>query len=111
MSAPKADDRTVYPYCRDSKVSAKGFVSSGEFTVLVGSIVSNHTAPSLETRGKTYYNLRNTLTKDGIIADGMFTKDYEFRAPSAASAVILGHTSNGKAEWKTKCVVKLGEID
>lgn len=44
-------------------------MSSGESTVLVGSIVSNHTAPSLETRGKTYYNLRNTLTKDGIIAE------------------------------------------
>ena len=30
----------------------------------------------------------------------IFEKDYEFNAPSAASAVILGRTSNGNVDWK-----------
>ena len=98
VPVPKADDETIYLYCKGSGASAKGFVSAGGFTVLEGSTVSNHTVPSLETKGKSYYNLRNALIKDGTISDRVFTRDYEFKAPSAASAVILGHTSNGNVD-------------
>ena len=75
-----------------------------------GSTVSDHIVPSLETREKTYYNLRNTLVKEGIIADWAFTRDYEFNAPSEVSAVVLGHTSNGNVDWKTSDGVKLKDI-
>lgn len=89
---------------------AKGFVSNGGFTVLKGSMVSDHIVPSLETRGKSYYNLRNALVKDGVIADRVFTRDYEFNAPSAASAVVMGHTSNGNVDWKTADGTKLKDM-
>ena len=78
--------------------------------MLKDSTVSDHTVPSLETSGKSYFNLRNALIKEGIIADGKFTKDYEFNAPSAASAVILGHTSNGNVDWKTDDGTKLKDL-
>jgi len=107
---PKANDETIYLYCKGSGASAKGFVSAGGFTVLEGSTVSDHTVPSLETKGKSYYNLRNALIKDGTISDRVFTRDYEFKAPSAASAVILGHTSNGNVDWKTADGVKLKDL-
>lgn len=110
VPAPKADEDTTYLYCKGSGASAKGFVSAGGFTVLKGSSVSDHTVPSLATRGKSYFNLRNTLVKDGVIQDGKFTRDYEFNAPSAASAVILGHTSNGNIDWKTNDGTKLKDI-
>ena len=110
VSVPKADEDTVYLYCKSASASAKGFVSAGGFTVLQGSVVSDHTAPSLETRGKSYFNLRNTLIKDEVIVDGKFTRDYEFNAPSAASAVILGHTSNGNVDWKTDDGTKLKDL-
>jgi len=110
VPVPKADDETIYLYCKGSGASAKGFVSAGGFTVLEGSTVSDHTVPSLETKGKTYYNLRNALIKDGTISDRVFTRDYEFKAPSAASAVILGHTSNGNVDWKTADGVKLKDL-
>ena len=110
VPVPKANDETIYLYCKGSGASAKGFVSAGGFTVLEGSTVSDHTVPSLETKGKTYYNLRNTLIKDGTISDRVFTRDYEFKAPSAASAVILGHTSNGNVDWKTADGVKLKDL-
>jgi len=51
-------------------------------------------APSLEMRVKNYYNLRNALVKEGIIADRAFKRYYEFNVPSAASAVVLGQTPN-----------------
>ncbi|MBQ2655161.1 MAG: GIY-YIG nuclease family protein [Erysipelotrichaceae bacterium] len=110
VPVPKANDETIYLYCKGSGASAKGFVSAGGFTVLEGSTVSDHTVPSLETKGKSYYNLRNALIKDGTISDCVFTRDYEFKAPSAASAVILGHTSNGNVDWKTADGVKLKDL-
>lgn len=110
VPVPKANDETIYLYCKGSGASAKGFVSAGGFTVLEGSSISDHTVPSLETKGKSYYNLRNALIKDGTISDRVFTRDYEFKAPSAASAVILGHTSNGNVDWKTADGVKLKDL-
>ena len=110
VPVPKANDETIYLYCKGSGASAKGFVSAGGFTVLEGSTVSDHTVPSLETKGKSYYNLRNALIKDETISDRVFTRDYEFKAPSAASAVILGHTSNGNVDWKTADGVKLKDL-
>ena len=110
VPVPKADEETIYFYCKGSGASAKGFVSAGGFTVLEGSTVSDHTVPSLETKGKSYYNLRNALIKDGTISERVFTRDYEFKAPSAASAVILGHTSNGTVDWKTADGTKLKDL-
>ena len=110
MPVPKATDDTVYLYCKGSGASAKGFVSAGGFTVTKGSLVSDHTVPSFEIRGKNYYNLRNALIRDGVIEERAFVRDYEFNAPSAASAVILGRTSNGNDDWKTADGTKLKDM-
>ncbi len=110
VPAPKAGDDTTYLYCKGSGATAKGFVSAGGFTVLTGSTVSAKTVPSLETRGKSYYNLRKALVEDGVIQEGEFVRNYEFSAPSAASAVILGHTSNGNVDWKTENGTKLKDL-
>ena len=108
---PKATDNTVYLHCKgQSGANATGFVSPGGFTVLQGSTISDHTVDSFQTRGKGYYNLRNRLIKDGVIQNGTFIKDYEFSAPSAASAVVLGHNSNGNNDWKTDTGIKLKDL-
>lgn len=108
---PQATDTTVYLYCKgQSGANAKGFVSSEGFTVLKGSTISDHTVPSFEKRGKSYFSLRNRLIKDEIIKDGIFVKDYEFSAPSAASAVVLGHTSNGNIDWKAENGTRLKDL-
>jgi hypothetical protein len=54
--------------------------------------------------------LRNKLESDGTILEGKFTRNYEFSAPSAASAVVLGHTSNGNVDWKTAEGTKLKDL-
>ena len=107
----KPTDSTVYLYCKGrSGADAKGFVTSGGFTILQGSSISESVVDSFETRGKGYYNLRNRLIKEGVIKEGIFTKDYEFSAPSAASAVVLGHNSNGNTDWKTENGVRLKDL-
>ena len=45
-----------------------------------------------------------------LLEDRAFTRNYEFNAPSAASAVVLGHTSNGNLDWKTADGTKLKEL-
>ena len=111
VPAPKATDDTTYLFCKGSGASAKGFVSSGGFTVVKNSVISDHVTPSFMIQGKTYFNLRNALQEDGVIADRVFVKDYEFNAPSAASAVVLGRSSNGQITWKTKDGVILRDLN
>ena len=55
VPAPEAADDTTYLYCKGSGASAKGFVSAGGFTVLSGSMISDHIVPSMETKGKSYF--------------------------------------------------------
>lgn len=76
--------------------NALGYLKGTEsFIVLQGSRVSDEV-----TDGNFSYNvLRDHLIVSGIIKNNVFTKDYEFTAPSAASAVVLGRASNGRKEW------------
>ena len=97
--APKAKSEEQYLYCKGKEANAVGFISNNGFTVLKDSIINIDITPSF--KGKAYYyRLREKLIKDKIIVDYRFVKDYEFQAPSAASSVVLGRSSNGKTDWK-----------
>ena len=109
-SVPKATNSTTYLYCKGNGGDGKGFVTASGFTVVSGSTISDHIVPSMKTRGKSYYELRCRLEEDGTIANRVFQRDYEFSAPSAASAVILGRTSNGNTDWKTASGTRLGNL-
>lgn len=98
---PEASEDTVYFFCVGSGAKGKGFTSAGGFTVLKGTRISDHIVDSLKTHGKAYLRLREKLIAEGVIVEEVFRRDYEFTAPSAASAVILGRTSNGNIDWKT----------
>lgn len=108
---PHADEKTMYLYCKGSGANAKGFVSSGGFTVLKGLKVSDYMVSSFELRGKFYFNLRNKLVDDRIIVNNTFEKDYEFNASSAASTVIRGRTSNGNVYWENDSGISLKDIN
>lgn len=110
VPAPQASETTKYLFCKGCNGSAKGFVSADGFTVLKGSRISDHTVPSFETQGRGYFMLRNRLIEDHTILNDIFQTDYEFNSPSAASAVILGHTSNGNNDWKTAEGVHLKDL-
>lgn len=97
--APQVKSKDQYLYCKGKEANAVGFISNNGFTVLKDSIISSSTTPSFI--GKVYYyRLREKLIKEKIIVDYKFVKDYEFQAPSAASSIVLGRSSNGKTEWK-----------
>ena len=110
VPAPQASDATTYLFCKGSGANAKGFISNGGFTVVKGSAVSTHTVPSMEVHAKSMHKLRNLMEEEKILADGVFTKDYEFTSPSAASTVVLGRSSNGNVDWKTAEGIKLKDL-
>ena len=87
--------------CTYGGSNATGFPSPGGFTVLKGSIISAKVAPSFECASRFYYKLREQLITDGIIKDGVFQQNYEFKSTTAAASVAVGWTISGTSAWKT----------
>ncbi|MFY8017376.1 MAG: DUF4357 domain-containing protein, partial [Inhella sp.] len=56
----------------------------------------------------SYLQLRDNLLSEGALKpsdDGsflVFTKDVDFKSPSAASATVLARTDNGRNTWRLK---------
>lgn len=109
-SVPVAVNTTEYLFCKSESANGKGFISAGGFTVVKGSKVSDHLSNSFESGVKSYFDLRKKLEADRVIVEGSFVRNYEFSAPSAASSVVLGRSSNGKSDWKTQSGKKLSEL-
>lgn len=86
-------------YCMGGGAEARGYFSARGFTAFAGSITSDHETDSFKTRAKCYYDLKRELEEIGVIVDRQFTVDHEFNSPSAAAAVVLGRSANGKKEW------------
>jgi predicted GIY-YIG superfamily endonuclease len=85
-----------------SGVTATAQEVDGEFMVRAGSTARR---TWVGTNNASYYKLRLRNETDGTIvptADGrvmMFPKDSPYSSPSAAAAVILGRSANGRTEW------------
>lgn len=68
----------------------------GKFLVKKGSRIAESNTAGLQ---KTYVELRARLTKEGVIKENIFQKDYLFDSPSSAAIVVLGRSANGRREW------------
>lgn len=101
---------TVLLRCKGKTSDATGYVSTNGFMVMKGSRVSDHVFDSLKKHMKSYAVLRQHLEDSGIIAEGIFQKDYEFKSPSAAACVVHGRSSNGLTEWRTEDGTKLKDL-
>lgn len=86
-----------------SNLTAHAYEADGEFVVLKGS-----GARKGANEKNPYAGLRDQLIKDGRLApDGnsaamRFVDDVPFKSPSAAAAVVLDRSSNGRSEWLVK---------
>ena len=96
------DQESLLFYCKRNGSNGKGVYNNEGFIVLQGSIVSSK--PS-NTFSKSYYaKRREKLMIDNIIVERdkklIFSEDYLFDSVSAASAVLIGTSSNGWEVWK-----------
>ena len=93
---PNAEDLTVFLLAGRGG-NANGYpVEQSEFVVNAGSIVSDDVSEGFQ---EGYGRLRNELIANAIIKDRVFMRNYRFQSPSAAAAVVLGRSSNGRKEW------------
>lgn len=86
-----------------SGVQAEAVEEDGEFIVLEGSEALTHTGSAPHS----YVSLKQKLIEDGVLvpeAGGKmcFVRAYAFSKPSAAAAIVLDRSSNGRIEWKVK---------
>jgi hypothetical protein len=103
--APKAPAAKSGPVltCKGKGVQATGYEASQGFVVRAGSqAVVAVTATFNQMTGAS--ELRSDLLKNGVLVEEgsvlCFTQDYVFSAPSAASDIVLGGSTNGRTSWK-----------
>lgn len=89
--------------CKGKDAYAEGEYSEDGFIVFKG---SKSNLVETNTVGSWVISLRKKLIQDGILEQQnnilVFTGDYIFSSPSAASSVVLARASNGWVEWKYK---------
>lgn len=94
---------------KDTK--AEGQETSDGFVVFKGAVARLDSVPSIHAYGR---ELRESLTAAGVfVAEGnclRLTQDHVFGSPSLAAMVLLGRTSNGRIEWKSKAGVTLRDL-
>jgi len=89
-------------HLKKDSITAMARELDGEFTVLEGS--GARTAwTGVE---HAYKALREKLVREGALVPGhdgramRFARDQVFASPSAAAAVVVGRTANGRTDWK-----------
>jgi hypothetical protein len=103
--APKVPAAKAGPLltCKGKGVQATGYEASQGFVVRAGSqaVVAVTNAFNNMTGA---CELRADLLKNGVLVEEgavlRFTQDYVFSAPSAASDIVLGGSTNGRTSWK-----------
>lgn len=87
-------------YIKSKGIHAKGR-DQAKFVVYEGSQAVVQETPSIP---KNIRQLRRELGEKAVLvlqgSSYRFTQDYTFSSPSAAAAVVLGASANGRDEWK-----------
>ena len=99
-------------WLKNKSVTAEGYESEDGFVVKSGSTAVTQTVDSVP--GHTLA-LRQELLASGILKkknEGFYqlTQDYEFSSPSAAAAVLIGASVNGRDWWKTSDGTSLKQL-
>ena len=92
-------------------IQARGFEEAGGFVVRADSKAVKNEVASIHNY---LSDLRKTLLIQGVLEDSgttyRLTQDYIFTSPSTGAGVLLGRSSNGRAEWKNAEGRSLKEI-
>lgn len=90
-------------YCTVGGIDGRGLYTPEGFVVLKGSVGRKDHVPKFSPSNQRF---RAKLFDTGVMrVDGknvVFTRDHLFGSPSMAAIALLGRTSNGWKEWKSK---------
>lgn len=91
----KKKDESQKFFCKNAVMH----IEDGMFIVEKESRIADNPSPFF-IKKHNYYKKYCQLKEDNTIVNNIFTKDYPFSSASAAAAIILGRSANGKTEWK-----------
>ena len=98
-------------YVNSKVITATGYEDAKGFVVQQN---SQMVKTGTETIHAYLIALRQDLISEGVVEDVgdryRFLQDHVFGSPSTASGVVLGRSSNGRTEWKTKNGTTLKEL-
>lgn len=77
------------------------------FTVLKGSVVSKSVTMDKKFRSASSIE---KARGNGVVVDGILTKDVQFKSASMAANFVTGTSTNGKIAWRNKDGEALREI-
>lgn len=108
MRPAETDEIPVFElHAHKHGLRATARLEDGEFVVEKGSQARKSWASA---KFRSYRALHDELVKSGVLGeDGncrVFSENYAFKSPSAAAAVVIGRTANGRTEWKMRGVKK-----
>jgi hypothetical protein len=95
-------------YLSAKGIEARGQETAAGFVVLEKSqaVGNEKVAPSLAIHISSVTDLREELIRQGVLMPSehgyVLSQDYVFGSSTAAAAVLLGCSSNGRLVWKTK---------
>jgi uncharacterized protein DUF4357 len=98
-SSPSASNLEL----KGKSTAARGRETSQGFKVLQGSLARAEEVPKIQP---WIHELRADLVENGVLVPGdgvlVLSQDYVFSSPSAAAAVMLGRSANGRELWRRK---------
>jgi hypothetical protein len=99
-------------YCKSAGGDGRGLYTPEGFVVLRGSIGRKENVPSMA--GTSDERFREKLIKAQVMrVEGdkvIFDKDHLFNSPSTAAMSLMGRTTNGWTNWKSKDGKTLSEL-
>ena len=114
ISSPSTKSEHELLICEIHKIKASGRLTPN------GIVVLKNSQAVLEERASVQqypwiHNYRKRLVEEGtLIAENgflRFVKDAEFASPSAAAAVVVGGTANGRTAWRNEAGRTLKELE
>lgn len=106
-----SSEEKIELYLNIKNINAQAIQTDEGLVVLKGSDISE-----TESQNYGYKTLREELLQDGTVAKNdfgklCFTRNQLFNSPSAAAAVIVGYSINGRRNWKDSDGRTLAEIE
>jgi len=111
QTPPTAKPSQALLYIKNQDIEATGYEDSKGFVVCAGSMASKNETATIPSNAKT---LRQDLQSQKILSDDgrvlNFTQNQLFGSPSAAAAVVLGCSVNGRMAWKNSEDISLKQL-
>jgi hypothetical protein len=103
---PNQAETTIFELVnKKNRIHATAVIQDGEVVVQEGSQARDKWRGQ-GTETSTYAELHRELMQTGVLkaegAQTVFTRNYAFKSPSAAGAVVTGRPTNGRIEWKER---------